>query len=137
MITRRTIYELGKARDRAHVLAGLAIAVANIDEIIKLIRAAPDPVVAREQLMAREWPAEHDVAPLIADRRAGPRCGRIPAPTGSRKIQARAILELRLQRLTGLEREKIADELEEIAAEIRELPGDPRVPRTAHQYHAG
>ena len=65
VIRRRTEHELAKARDRAHVLAGLAIAVANIDDVIALIRAAPDPVVAREQLMARDWPAG-DVAPLIA-----------------------------------------------------------------------
>ncbi len=118
VITRRTIYELGKARDRAHVLAGLAIAVANIDEIIKLIRAAPDPVIAREQLMAREWPAS-DVEPLI---KLIDEPGRMVSDAGTYRlseIQARAILELRLQRLTGLEREKIAGELGEIAAEIK------------------
>ena len=65
VLTRRTKYELRHARDRAHVLVGLAIAVANIDEVIEMIRRAPDPVVARERLMAREWPAS-DVAPLIA-----------------------------------------------------------------------
>ena len=64
VITRRTIYELNKARDRAHLLAGLAVAVANIDEIIALIRNAPDPQTAREQLLAKSWPT-HDVAPLI------------------------------------------------------------------------
>ena len=65
VITRRTIFELGKARARAHLLAGLAIAVANIDEVVALIRAAPDPQTARDELMARAWPAK-DVAPLIA-----------------------------------------------------------------------
>ena len=65
VITRRTIFELGKARDRAHVLAGLAVAVANIDEIIALIRNAPNPQAARDGLMAKAWPAK-DVAPLIA-----------------------------------------------------------------------
>ena len=64
VLTRRTRYELNHARDRAHVLVGLAIAVANIDDVIELIRRAPDPNTARERLMAREWPAA-DVAPLI------------------------------------------------------------------------
>ena len=64
-MTRRTKFELNKARDRAHVLVGLAIAVANIDEVIELIRRSPDPDVARERLMAKDWPAG-DVAPLIA-----------------------------------------------------------------------
>ncbi len=120
VITRRTIFNLGKARDRAHVLVGLAIAVANIDQIIALIRAAKDPVVAREALMGRDWPAA-DVASLIAliDE---PGCA--IGDTGTirlSEIQARAILELRLQRLTGLERDKVAGELEELAARISEL----------------
>ena len=65
VVTRRTKFLLAKARDRAHVLVGLATAVANIDEVIKLIRTAPDPATAREQLMARNWPAD-DIAPLLA-----------------------------------------------------------------------
>ncbi|WP_322096651.1 DNA gyrase subunit A [Pelagibius sp.] len=120
VVTRRTAYRLGKARDRAHVLVGLAIAVANIDPVIALIRAAPDPVTAREQLMARAWPAR-DVAPLIA---LIDEPGRAVEADGTYRLseaQARAILELRLQRLTGLEREKIAAELEEIAGEIKEF----------------
>ena len=126
VITRRTKYELNHARDRAHVLVGLAIAVANIDEVIELIRRAPDPVVARERLMARDWPA-FDVAPLIA-LIAEP--GRDVATDGTYRlseVQARAILELRLQRLTGLERDKIAEELTEVAKLIEgylELLGD-------------
>ena len=119
VITRRTAYELNKARDRAHVLVGLAIAVANIDPVIALIRAAPDPVTARDQLMAKDWPADQ-VAPLIA---LIDEPGRAVAADGTYRLseaQARAILELRLQRLTGLERDKIAEELEEIAAQIRE-----------------
>ncbi|MEM7171419.1 MAG: DNA gyrase subunit A [Pseudomonadota bacterium] len=119
VITRRTAFELGKARTRAHLLVGLAIAVANIDEVIALIRAAPDPVAAREQLMARAWPAEQ-VAPLIA---LIDEPGRTLADDGTYRLseaQAKGILELRLQRLTGLERDKIAEELEEIAALIRE-----------------
>ena len=114
VLTRRTKFELNHARDRAHVLVGLAIAVANIDEVIELIRRSPDPVVARERLMAKDWPAA-DVAPLIA-LIAEP--GREVTAEGTYKlseIQARAILELRLQRLTGLERDKIAEELGEVA----------------------
>ena len=119
VITRRTVFELGKTRERAHVLVGLAIAVANIDEVIALIRKAPDPVVARERLMERAWPAR-DVEPLIA---LIDEPGRFVAPDGTIKLseeQARAILELRLQRLTGLERDKIAAELEELAAKIKD-----------------
>ncbi len=120
VITRRTIFNLGKARDRAHVLVGLAIAVANIDQVIALIRAAPDPVAAREALMARDWPAA-DVASLIAliDE---PGCAIGDDGTiRLSEIQARAILELRLQRLTGLERDKIAEELEALAEQIRDF----------------
>ena len=126
VLTRRTKYELRHARDRAHVLVGLAIAVANIDEVIEMIRRAPDPVVARERLMAREWPAS-DVAPLIA-LIAEP--GREVSTEGNYRlseVQARAILDLRLQRLTGLERDKIAEELGEVAQMIEgylELLGD-------------
>ncbi|MGE5767007.1 MAG: DNA gyrase subunit A, partial [Bacteroidota bacterium] len=118
VVTRRTAFRLNKARDRAHVLVGLAIAVANIDPVIELIRAAPDPAAAREGLVARAWPAE-TVAPLIA---LIDEPGRGVAADGTYRlseVQARAILELRLQRLTGLERDKIAEELEEIAGEIK------------------
>ena len=117
VLTRRTRYELKHARDRAHVLVGLAIAVANIDEVIEMIRRAPDPAVARERLMARDWPAV-DVAPLIT-LIAEP--GREVAADGTYRLseaQARAILDLRLQRLTGLERDKIAEELGEVAKQI-------------------
>ncbi|MEW5730006.1 MAG: DNA gyrase subunit A [Pseudomonadota bacterium] len=118
VITRRTIYELGKARDRAHVLAGLAIAVANIDEVIALIRAAPDPGTAREQLMARDWPVG-DVEPLIRliDE---PGRGIVEGNYKLSEAQAKAILDLRLHRLTGLERDKIGDELREIGDQIKE-----------------
>ena len=118
VVTRRTAFRLGKARDRAHLLVGLAIAVANIDPVIELIRAAPDPLAAREGLMARRWPAQ-TVAPLIE---LIDEPGRQVEDDGTYQLseaQARAILELRLQRLTGLERDKIAQELEEIAAEIK------------------
>ncbi|RWM10891.1 MAG: DNA gyrase subunit A [Mesorhizobium sp.] len=117
VISRRTKYLLRKARERAHVLVGLAIAVANIDEVIKLIRIAPDPQTAREQLMERRWPS-HDVAPLIKlidDPRH-----RIneDGTYNLSEEQARAILDLRLQRLTALGRDEIADELNKIGAEI-------------------
>jgi DNA gyrase subunit A len=117
VVGRRTKYLLGKARDRAHVLVGLAIAVAHIDEVIRIIRGAKDPNTAREELMARSWPAR-EVAPLIAlidDPRH-----RLEE-TGTYRLsdaQARAILELRLARLTALGRDEIAEELEKLAAEI-------------------
>lgn len=118
VILRRTRFLLNKARDRAHVLVGLAIAVANIDEVIKTIRSAPDPQTARDQLMTREWPA-HDVADMI---------GLIDDLShkvidGKYKLsetQARAILDLRLQRLTALGRDEIADEMKTLATEINE-----------------
>lgn len=117
VISRRTKYLLRKARDRAHVLVGLAIAVANIDEVIRLIRTAPDPATARESLMGRDWPAR-DMAPLIA-LIADPR--HMLNADGTYRLsleQARAILDLRLQRLTALGRDEIADELEKLAVEI-------------------
>ncbi|WP_280514930.1 DNA gyrase subunit A [Aureimonas sp. ME7] len=119
VVQRRTKYLLRKARERAHVLVGLAIAVANIDEIIRLIRHAPDPATAREQLMAREWEAK-DVAPLI--RLIDDPRHRISEQGTYRlsETQARAILDLRLQRLTALGRDEIADELNAIGAEIRD-----------------
>jgi len=117
VISRRTKYLLGKARDRAHVLVGLAIAVSNIDQVIKLIRAAADANVAREALMARDWPAREVEAmvTLIDDPRH-----RVSA-TGTYKLsaeQAKAILDLRLQRLTALGRDEIKAELDKLAEEI-------------------
>ncbi|MEQ8510454.1 MAG: DNA gyrase subunit A [Rhodospirillaceae bacterium] len=116
VIRRRTVFELGQARDRAHVLVGLAIAVANLDEVIALIRAAPDAQTAREGLMAKAWPAA-DVAPLIEiidepDRKV------IDGAYTLSETQAKAILDLRLHRLTGLEREKIHNELRELGDQI-------------------
>ncbi len=118
VITKRTVHELGKARERAHILVGLAIAVANIDPVIELIRSSPDPTEARARLIARVWPAA-DVAPLI---KLIDEPGRAVEDGAYRmsEAQARAILELRLQRLTGLERSKIADELAELARRIAE-----------------
>ncbi|MCA1999574.1 MAG: DNA gyrase subunit A, partial [Hyphomicrobiales bacterium] len=119
VVSRRTKFRLNKARDRAHVLVGLGIAVANIDEVIHLIRTAPDPNSAREALMARDWPAR-DMAPLlllIDDPRH--RMGEGETYRLSEE-QARAILDLRLQRLTALGRDEIGDELKTIADEIRD-----------------
>jgi DNA gyrase subunit A len=118
VVTRRTVFELKKARERAHVLAGLLVAINNIDPVIALIRAAPDPATAREQLMARDWPAT-DVAPfirLIDD----PGHQVVDGTYRLSEVQARAILDLRLQRLTGLERDKLAAETKEIADRIAE-----------------
>lgn len=119
VVTRRTKFLLRKARERAHVLVGLAIAVANIDEVIHLIRHAPDPQTAREQLMTRRWPAK-DVEPLIQlidDPRH-----RIneDGTYNLSEEQARAILELRLSRLTALGRDEIGDELNQIGEEIKD-----------------
>lgn len=118
VITRRTMFLLNKARDKAHVLIGLAIAVANIDEVIHIIRSSPDSSTARERLLERSWPAA-DVAPLIdlvADRHNKIENGQCRFT----EAQAKAILDMRLARLTGLEREKIDNELNELATEIKD-----------------
>jgi DNA gyrase subunit A len=120
VITRRTKFRLAKARKRGHETVGLAIAVANIDEVIRVIRTSADPSEARERLLSRDWPAG-DMLPLIA-LIADPRTQVIEG--GSIRLsdeQARAILELRLARLTGLGRDDIAKAANEIAEEIREL----------------
>jgi DNA gyrase subunit A len=120
VILRRARFELNKARDRAHLLVGLATAVANIDEVIRIIRASPDSATARVALMERDWPAE-DVAPLLA---LIDDVGNTITAANRMKLteaQARGILELRLARLTGLEREKIQAELTEVATRIGEL----------------
>src|ERR1700692_153904 len=117
VVSRRTRHLLGKARDRAHVLGGWAIAVANIDEVIKLIRGSKDANEAREALMAREWPATTaaTLIELIDDPRhkvSSKGTARLSAE------QAKAILDLRLQRLTALGREEIKAELDKLATEI-------------------
>jgi DNA gyrase subunit A len=117
VIYRRTKHLLGKARDRAHILVGLAIAVANIDEVIRLIRAAKDANEAREQLMSRDWPAR-DVAAmvtLIDDPRHSVSDAGVTRLSAE---QAKAILDLRLQRLTALGRDEIKAELDKLADEI-------------------
>ncbi len=120
VVSRRIKFLLNKSRDRAHVLVGLGIAVANIDDVIALIRKAPSPSEAKDQLMSRDWPAK-DMAPLlelIADPRS-----KISA-NGTMRMsaeQAQAILDLRLQRLTALGRDEIGDDLKKIAGEIKEF----------------
>ena len=116
VVTRRSIYLLGKARERAHILAGLMVALASIDEIIELIRGAPDTETARNELCARAWPAAEVEAfiRLIDD----PGHEVVDGHYRLSETQARAILELRLQRLTGMEREKLAEETGELAGRI-------------------
>ncbi len=118
VITKRTAFLLGKARDRAHVLIGLAIAVANIDEVIAVIRAAADPTIAKDELMKRWWKAEDvlGLLELVEDSGNSVEGGKIRFT----EAQAKAILELRLQRLTGLERGKIDEELSTLSIEIKE-----------------
>src|SRR6202008_2563582 len=116
-VTRRTKFLLGKARDRAHILVGLAIAVANIDEVIRMIRSAPDPNAARDALMARDWPPA--TARALFDLIDAPRHRLSPDGTARLSLeQAKAILDLRLQRLTALGRDEIAEELETLRAQI-------------------
>lgn len=116
VIKRRTAFELAKARDRAHILAGLMIAILNLDPVIELIRKAPDPQSARESLMAKPWPAA-EILPylkLIDDPES-----RVDGENAwLSERQARAILDLRLQRLTGMEREKLEAEAREIQVQI-------------------
>lgn len=120
VVARRTKFELNKARDRAHVLVGLALAVANIDEVIRIIRSSPDPATARESLLSRDWPAS-EMAPLIkliADRRT------VMSDQDTVRLsdeQARAILELRLHRLTALGADEIGDEAKGLSEKIADL----------------
>ncbi|WP_318440926.1 DNA topoisomerase (ATP-hydrolyzing) subunit A [Photobacterium leiognathi] len=128
VVTRRTIYELRKARDRAHILEGLALALANIDEIIELVRRAPTPAEAKAGLIARGWDLGNVAAML---ERAGTDAARpewLEAQFGIRdnqyyltEQQAQAILDLRLHKLTGLEHEKILEEYKALLDEIAEL----------------
>lgn len=119
VVSRRTKFLLRKVRERAHVLVGLVIAVANIDEVIRLIRTAPDPQAAREQLMERRWPStEVESLILLID---DPRHKINEDGTYNlSEEQARAILELRLARLTALGRDEIGDELNKIGSEIKD-----------------
>ena len=119
VVARRTAFELRKARERSHILCGLAVAVSNVDEVVATIRASADPAEARDRLMTRRWPA-HDIAAYIR---------LIDDPThpinedgtyNLSEAQARAILELRLQRLTAMGVKEVTDELEELAARIKD-----------------
>ncbi len=114
--TRRTNFLLGKARDKTHILIGLAVAVANIDEIVELIKSSKDVTEAKERLLAKAWPVGlvEAMVKLVSDKGNIIRDGKFHFT----EIQAKAILEMRLARLTGLEMEKISDELKELAAEI-------------------
>ncbi|WP_243444894.1 DNA gyrase subunit A [Sphingosinicella humi] len=119
VITRRSKFELAKARDRAHILLGLVIAVTNLDEVVRLIRASASPAEARASLLAREWPIA-EIAPYIALVEAVEHEVEGTSYTLS-DAQVRAILELRLHRLTALGRDEIAGELRELATSIGEL----------------
>ena len=120
VITRRTKFELNKARDRAHILLGLVVAVSNLDEVVKIIRGAPNPAEARARLMAREWPIG-DIAPYIRLVEAiEPTAEETGGTYRLSEIQVRAILDLRLHRLTALGRDEIGDELKELSLKIEE-----------------
>ncbi|MDY0012823.1 MAG: DNA gyrase subunit A [Rhodocyclaceae bacterium] len=128
VVTRRTIFELKKARDRGHVLEGLAVALSNVDEIIALIKAAPTPADAKRELMARQWRSalvEEMLSRAVADsyRPEGlaPEFGLSAQGYVLSDVQAQAILELRLQRLTGLEQDKIVAEYREVMDLIADL----------------
>ncbi len=120
VITRRCKYQLGKARDRAHILLGLVVAVSNLDEVVRIIRGSNSPAAAREALLAREWPIG-EIAPYI--RLVEAIEGETEEGTSYRlsEVQVKAILDLRLHRLTALGRDEIGKELGELAAEIEEL----------------
>ncbi|MDW6023116.1 DNA gyrase subunit A [Mesorhizobium sp. BAC0120] len=120
VVSRRTKFLLRKARERAHTLVGLAIAVANIDEVIRLIRNAPDPTSAREQLMERRWPAADVEALILLIDDPRHRINEDGTYYLSEE-QARAILALQLSRLTALGRDEIADELNKIGVEIKDF----------------
>ena len=119
VITRRTKHELLKARERAHILLGLVVAVTNLDEVVKLIRGSASPAEAREKLIAREWPGEQirpyiQLVEAVEPQKAG-------AAYRLSELQVKAILELRLHRLTALGRDEIGGELEGLAKSIGEL----------------
>ena len=119
VVARRTAYELRKARERSHVLCGLAVAVTNVDEIVATIRASADPAEAREKLMTRRWPAG-DILEYIALIDDPTHKANDDGTYNLSETQARAILELRLQRLTAMGVKEVTDELQTLAAAIRE-----------------
>ncbi|TDP40797.1 DNA gyrase subunit A [Idiomarina aquatica] len=128
VVTRRSVYELRKARERAHILEGLAIALANIDEVIELIRHSPTPAEAKQGLTSRSWQLGHVAAMLEGAGVDAARPDHLPEEYGIRdgnyyltEEQAQAILDLRLHKLTGLEHEKILEEYKGILDQIAEL----------------
>ena len=128
VVTRRTIFELRKARARAHILEGLTVALANIDEMIELIKTSQSPQIAKERMLARRWEPGLVRALLAASGAAASRPEDLPPNVGLQddgyllsEAQAKEILEMRLNRLTGLEQEKLSDEYKELLASIVEL----------------
>ncbi|TVP95609.1 MAG: DNA topoisomerase 4 subunit A, partial [Roseinatronobacter sp.] len=119
VVTRRTAFELNKARERSHVLCGLAVAVTNVDEVVATIRGSADPAEAREKLMTRRWPAM-DIAPYIRLIDDPSHTMNDDGTYNLSEVQARAILELRLQRLTAMGVKEVTDELETLAAKIKD-----------------
>jgi DNA gyrase subunit A len=120
VITRRTKFELNKARDRAHVLLGLVVAVTNLDEVVRIIRGSPNPAAARATLLTRDWPIG-DIAPYIKLVEAiEPSAEQAGGTYRLSEVQVKAILDLRLHRLTALGRDEIGDELKELATAIEE-----------------
>ncbi len=139
VVTRRTVFELRKARERGHVLEGLAVAIANVDDMIELIKASPTPPIAKERLMARHWPAglaqemvsragleitafrPDGVDPSLGLQPLGPDQQPSDAVYRLSETQAQEILQMRLQRLTGLEQDKIVTEYREVVGQIVDL----------------
>nr|WP_275116116.1 DNA gyrase subunit A [Aliiroseovarius subalbicans] len=119
VVTRRTAFDLRKARERSHVLCGLAVAVSNVDEVVATIRSSADPADAREKLMTRRWPA-HDIAEYIQLIDDPSHKMNDDGTYNLSETQARAILELRLQRLTAMGVKEVTDELQELAGKIRD-----------------
>ena len=142
VVTRRTVYDLRKARERGHVLEGLAIALANIDDIIAAIKASPSPAEARAALVSRVWAS--GAVPQMLERAGGistrpdgesPPLGIVAGGYRLTEMQAQAILDMRLHRLTGLEQDKIIAEYEELLTLIRDLSRHPGAPRAAARSH--
>ena len=128
VVTRRSLFELRKARERAHILEGLTVALANLDEVIELIKTSPNPAEARERLQGRRWDAGlvkallgQAGAELSRPEELLPKFGLSDEGYLLSPAQAQAILDLRLQKLTGLEQEKLAAEYQEILGQIKEL----------------
>ncbi|MFN4201449.1 MAG: DNA gyrase subunit A [Tabrizicola sp.] len=120
VVARRTAFELRKARERSHILCGLAVAVSNVDEVVATIRASADPAEARDKLMTRRWPA-HDIAAYIRLIDDPSHTINEDGTYNLSEVQARAILDLRLQRLTAMGVKEVTDELEELAGNIKDF----------------